>query len=170
MQFEKKELSTLSMNPFDMIGKQWYLLTAGEQEHYNTMTASWGFMGEMWGKPSFLCAVRTNRHTFSFMEENDTFSVSFFEESQRAALQFCGTKSGREYDKAKETGLTPIEIDGVTTFAEAKLVLICKKQYADMFRQEQFVQSEVFEKWYGTDPLHKLFIGEIVAAYTPVKD
>ena len=38
-----------------------------------------------------------------FMEQNDCFSVSFFEESQRAALQFCGTHSGRDYDKAKET-------------------------------------------------------------------
>lgn len=104
MQFEQKTLSKIQWNPFDMIGKQWYLLTAGGLSDYNTMTASWGFMGEMWGKPSFLCGVRTNRHTLPFMEQNDCFSVSFFEESQRAALQFCGTHSGRDYDKAKETG------------------------------------------------------------------
>ena len=126
MQFEQKTLSEIQWNPFDMIGKQWYLLTAGGLSDYNTMTASWGFMGEMWGKPSFLCGVRTNRHTLPFMEQNDCFSVSFFEESQRAALQFCGTHSGRDYDKAKETGLTPVELDGVATFAEAKLVLICR--------------------------------------------
>lgn len=169
MQFVKTELSTLSMNPFQMIGKQWFLLTAGEQANYNTMTASWGFMGVMWGNPSFLCAVRTNRHTFSFMEENDTFSISFFDESQRPALQFCGTKSGRDYDKAKETGLTPVELDGVTAFAEAKLVLVCKKRYADLLQQEHFTLPETVEKWYSSDPMHKLFIGEIVAAYVPAE-
>ena len=118
MQFEQKTLSEIQWNPFDMIGKQWYLLTAGGLSDYNTMTASWGFMGEMWGKPSFLCGVRTNRHTLPFMEQNDCFSVSFFEESQRAALQFCGTHSGRDYDKAKETGLTPVE-ETVYRYAEA---------------------------------------------------
>ena len=75
MQFEQKTLSKIQWNPFDMIGKQWYLLTAGGLSDYNTMTASWGFMGEMWGKPSFLCGVRTNRHTLPFMEQNDCFSV-----------------------------------------------------------------------------------------------
>ena len=165
MQFEQKTLSEIQWNPFDMIGKQWYLLTAGGLSDYNTMTASWGFMGEMWGKPSFLCGVRTNRYTLPFMEKNDCFSVSFFEESQRAALQFCGTHSGRDYDKAKETGLTPVELDGVATFAEAKLVLICKKQYTDMLKPEGFLIPETYQRWYNTDPLHKLFVGEILAAY-----
>ena len=54
MQFEQKTLSKIQWNPFDMIGKQWYLLTAGGLSDYNTMTASWGFMGEMWGTQSFL--------------------------------------------------------------------------------------------------------------------
>ena len=165
MQFEQKTLSEIQWNPFDMIGKQWYLLTAGGLSDYNTMTASWGFMGEMWGKPSFLCGVRTNRHTLPFMEQNDCFSVSFFEESQRAALQFCGTHSGRDYDKAKETGLTPVELDGVATFAEANLVLICKKQYTDMLKTEGFLIPETYQRWYNADPLHKLFVGEILAAY-----
>ena len=44
MQFEQKTLSKIQWNPFDMIGKQWYLLTAGGLSDYNTMTASWGFM------------------------------------------------------------------------------------------------------------------------------
>ncbi len=165
MQFEKRALSEVQWNPFTMIGDQWYLLTAGDATHYNTMTASWGFMGVMWGKPSFLCGVRTNRHTLSFLEENDCFSVSFFDETQRAALQFCGTHSGRDCDKAKETGLTPIEIEGVTAFAEAKLVLICKKQYTDLLKPEGFLLPETYEKWYHTDPMHKLFVGEILTAY-----
>lgn len=170
MQFEKKALSEVQWNPFEMIGTQWYLLTAGNLENYNTMTASWGYMGVMWGKPSFLCGVRTNRHTLPFMERNDCFSVSFFGEEQRAALQFCGTHSGKDYDKAKETGLTPIAIDGVTAFAEANLVLICKKQYTDLLKPEGFLLPETYEKWYHTDPLHKLFIGDVLAVYKKMEN
>ena len=88
MQFEQKTLSKIQWNPFDMIGKQWYLLTAGGLSDYNTMTASWGFMGEMWGKPSFLCGVRTNRHTLPFMEQNDCFSVSFL---RNPSVQRCSS-------------------------------------------------------------------------------
>ncbi len=154
MSFIKKEINTLSGNPFNEIGSDWYLITAGTENSYNTMTASWGFMGVMWGAPSFICAVRTNRHTFSYMEENEQYSICFFDEKYKGALTFCGTKSGRDYDKAKETGLTPIMIDGVPAFAEAKRVIICKKRYGEMMKQEAFVTPETYDKWYGTDPLH----------------
>jgi flavin reductase (DIM6/NTAB) family NADH-FMN oxidoreductase RutF len=165
MGFVKKEASQLEGNPFSTIGTQWFLLTAGTKENYNTMTASWGFMGVMWGAPSFLCAVRTNRHTYTYMEENDTFTVSFLPETYRPALQICGTKSGRDCDKAKETGLTPIEVDGVAAFAEATRIFVCKKRYADMMHAEAFTTPETYTRWYGTDPMHKQYIGEIVAVY-----
>ncbi|MBQ8514186.1 MAG: flavin reductase [Ruminococcus sp.] len=165
MNFVKKEIAELKGNPFTQIGEDWYLITAGTKEHYNTMTASWGFMGVMWGKPTFICAVRTNRYTYSFMEESEVFTLCFFEKAYRPALQFCGTKSGRDHDKAKETGLTPIEIDGVMAFAEASRIFVCKKCYSEMMKEEAFTESAVYDKWYGTDPLHKQFFGEILAVY-----
>ena len=165
MSFVKKDIESLGGNPFKQIGKDWFLITAVTEEKWNTMTASWGFMGVMWGAPSFICAVRTNRHTFSFIEESDVYSICFFDEKYRSALQFCGTKSGRDYDKAKETGLTPAAIDGVPVFAEASRVIICRKRYAEMMKQEAFVTPETFDKWYGSDPLHKQYIGEIIAVY-----
>ena len=76
---KKRELDSLACNPFRMIGKEWYLLTAGTLEDYNTMTASWGAMGEMWGVPSFHCVVRTNRYTLKYLDANDLFTVSFFD-------------------------------------------------------------------------------------------
>ncbi len=165
MAFVKKELSELALDPFRTIGSEWFLLTAGAPDAYNTMTASWGAMGVIWGGPAMTAVVRTSRHTFGYMEENDTFTVSVFPEEYRAALQFCGSKSGRDYDKAKETGLTPVAIDGTTAFAEAKLVLVCEKMYAQMMGEEHFTQPEIAEKWYGTDPMHKMYIGRIKAAY-----
>lgn len=165
MAFVKKELASLTLNPFTAIGDEWFLLTAGTLDDYNTMTASWGAMGVIWGGPAMTAVVRTSRHTYSYMEEQDTFSVSILPEEYRKALQFCGTHSGRDCDKAKETGLTPIEIDGVTAFAEAKMVLVCEKMYAQMMAEEHFTQPELAEKWYSTDPMHKMYIGRIKAAY-----
>lgn len=165
MSFIKKDPYELKGNAFQEIGKDWFLITAGNGENYNTMTASWGFMGVMWGVPSFLCAVRTNRHTFGFMEENDIYSISFFDEKYRSALNFCGTKSGRDHDKAKETGLTPVELDGAVTFAEAKRVFVCRKRYAEMMKPEAFTSKETYDRWYGSDPMHKQYIGEILAVY-----
>lgn len=95
MFFKKMELSDLQCNPFDMIGKSWYLLTSGTPEDYNTMTASWGAMGEIWGAPSFHCVVRTNRYTLQYLDRNELFSACFFDPGYKPALQFCGTHSGR---------------------------------------------------------------------------
>lgn len=166
MSFIKTELSSLKINPFTMIGKDWYLITSSETpENYNTMTASWGAMGEMWGKHMFTCAVRPNRHTFGYMEKGEYFSVSFFDpEKYREMLTFCGTKSGRDFDKAKETGITPVELDGTITFAEAHTVFICRKMYAQDMKEENFTDKSAL-KFYEKDPYHRMYISEITAVY-----
>ncbi len=168
MAFIKKDPSELTVNPFTTIGNDWFLLTAGTPEHYNTMTASWGAMGVIWGSPSVTAYVRTSRHTMTYMEEQDTFSICVLEDGYRDALAFCGSHSGRDYDKAKETGLTPMELDGTTVFEQAKLVIICEKQYAQMMEQDAFTQKDTYERWYGKDPMHKMYIGNIKSVY--VKD
>lgn len=164
MSFSKVNLLDLDLNPFKMIGKQWYLLTVGNSESYNTMTASWGQMGETWGVPTFTCMIRPSRYTYEFIEKDDYFTISFFGDEQKQALGFCGSHSGRDFDKAKETGLTPEFIDGTTTFAEANLVFICKKIYADNIESDLFLDKSKL-KFYDSDPFHKLYIGEIIATY-----
>ena len=163
--FEQRDISTLQCNPFDMIGKNWYLLTSGTPDHYNTMTASWGAVGEMWGVPSLHCFVRTNRHTLEFMDRNALFTATFFDSGYKPALQFCGSHSGRDCDKAKETGLQPVLLDGTTTFAQARCVFVCRKLYTAMLEENGFLSRDTYNKWYGTDPLHREFVGEILAYY-----
>lgn len=162
---KKKDLKTLTCNPFNLIGDEWDLLTAGTPEHYNTMTASWGAMGVLWGKPTFHCFVRTNRYTLDFLNENDCFTVTFFDPDQHAALSYCGSHSGRDVDKAKETGLTPILLDGSTTFVQARSVFVCRKLYVGAIEESGFVLPETYSKWYDKEPLHRMFIGEITAYY-----
>lgn len=163
-----KEISIddLSFNPFNKIGKEWFLITSGNISNYNTMTASWGMMGFLWGKPVINCFVRPQRYTFDFIENNDLFTISFFENDKKDALTFCGTKSGRDYDKAKETGLTPLDVDNCVTFCEASLVFVCKKMYTQNFEKNNFLQNDNVEKWYANNDFHKSYIGEIIKIYS----
>lgn len=163
--FEEKPLSELKCNPCDMIGKGWYLLTAGTPEDYNTMTCSWGAMGEIWGVPSFHCFVRPTRYTLSYLKKNDLFTASFFSPGYRAALSFCGSNSGRTRDKAKETGLMPVSVGGSTGFAQALQVLVCRKTYIGAMDETGFLKQEDYQKWYETEPMHQAVVGEIIGYY-----
>ena len=165
MAFVKKSTSELGCNPFTTIGKDWFLLTAGTPEHFNTMTCSWGAMGVIWNVPSVTAYVRTNRHTFDFLEHDELFTISVFPEEYRKALSFCGSHSGRDVDKVKETGLTPVTLDGAPAFGEAKLVLICRKMYSQMMSQTEFQDPSLVDTFYGKDPMHKMYIGQVIAAY-----
>ncbi len=165
MSLHEISIDELKLNPFDEISKNWFLVTSGDENSYNTMTASWGFMGEMWGKHVFETVVRHNRYTFGFMEKNDLFTISFFPEERHDVVKFCGAHSGRDCDKAKETGITPFYTDGTTAFNEAKLVFVCRKLYAGDFDLEKLNETDR-EKWYGKDPVHKQFIGEILKVYS----
>ena len=152
----------LKDNIFKLIDKDWMLVTAGNLESYNTMTASWGHMGIMWNMPTAIAYIRPQRHTFSFMNENPFYTLSFFSKKYRKALQFCGTKSGRDYDKMKETGLTPLETEsGNIYFKEASLVIECEKVYQDDLKKENFISEDLVNKHYPSDDFHSFYMGRI---------
>lgn len=156
----------LHLNPFTKIGKEWMLITAGNEESFNTMTASWGGLGVLWNKDVAFTFIRPSRYTFEFTENEEYFSLCFFPEEYRNALMFCGRNSGRDCDKIKETGLTPKFIDGVPCFEEASLVLICKKMYAQEMNSS-CAYGDVVKTHYGeNEPYHTFYVGEIVKAFT----
>ena len=134
----------ISDNPFKALGEDWMLVTAGNINSYNTMTASWGGLGVFWNKNIVFCVIRPSRHTYEYIEKADTFTLSFFSDEYKEALKFCGSHSGRDYDKAKETGLTAVETEnGSVFFKEARLVLECKKIYFDDINPENFMDPEI---------------------------
>ncbi|MDO4281259.1 MAG: flavin reductase [Peptococcaceae bacterium] len=161
-----KELNT---DIFKLFDNQWALLTAGPMDDYNTMTISWGGLGTLWnpaknGRQVATVYVRPSRHTFSYMEANDTFTISFFDESHRKDLSYLGSHSGRDEDKVAKTSLTPKACaENTVGFAEARLTLVCKKLYSDAMDLDK-IPEDVCEKFYndGTEP-HHFYIGEIVA-------
>ena len=160
--FKKIDVKTLDLNPFAAIGDQWMLITAGTKDRCNTMTASWGGMGVLWGEPVFFAFVRPQRYTFGFVEGNDYYSLCVFDETYRPALNFAGTKSGRDYDKDKETGLTPCYDEAAPYYEQARLVFICKKLYHQDLTADSFTDQETLDKVYPQRDLHRMFIGEIV--------
>lgn len=166
MSFKKIDINQLKFNPFDKIGKEWMLLTGGNISDYNTMTASWGQLGVLWNKNVLTCYIRPNRYTYGYVEENDCFTASFLGEKYRSALAFCGSHSGRDCDKAKEAGITPVEVDGCVGFEEADMVLVCRKLYSYDMNGESFLTQEgLQEKFFVTDPYHRAYIAEITAVY-----
>lgn len=166
MAFRKIDISELSFNPFTKIGKEWALVTAGDSESFNTMTVSWGQLGILWNKNVFTCYIRPNRHTYNFIENSDSYTVSFFSEEYRDALSFCGSHSGRDCDKVKETGLTPEVLDGKVAFGEAEMVFVCRKLYSYDMQESGFLTDDgIPEKVYSPDPYHRAYISEIMEVY-----
>ena len=99
--FEKVDPKTLDLNVFSAIGEQWMLITAGDRDNCNTMTASWGGLGVIWGAPAATAYIRPQRYTKEFVDNSDYFTLSFFPEAYRKELALCGSKSGRDVDKEK---------------------------------------------------------------------
>jgi flavin reductase (DIM6/NTAB) family NADH-FMN oxidoreductase RutF len=161
-----KLIDTLSQefNPFQKIGQEWFLITSGNPDNFNMMTASWGSVGELWGKHTFTAYIRNTRKTFELMESNDLFTISFFGSGCRDELAFCGSHSGRDCDKAAETGLKPVSIDGTVSFEQAKAIYVCRKLYSQFFNDENFIDKSLL-KFYEKDDYHKLYVGEIIKTY-----
>ena len=167
MNFQQISPNELQDNPFALLGDEWALLTAGDGlAGYNPMTVSWGGVGVIWGKPAATVYVRPQRHTFGLMEQSGHYTLSFYGKDHRDALAFCGSKSGRDYDKAKECGLTPVELDGGVAFEEARLVLVCKKLYWNDIDPAHFIDPSIDPANYPNRDYHRMYIGAITAAYT----
>jgi flavin reductase (DIM6/NTAB) family NADH-FMN oxidoreductase RutF len=147
-------------NVIKLIGSDWMLITAADKDKVNTMTASWGCMGVLWNKNICVAFVRPQRYTYEFVENSNTLSLSFFEEKYRDALRFCGSHSGREYDKFKETGLSYEFDEDTPVIEQAKLIIECRKLYADDLKKNNFVISEPLSH-YKADDYHRFYICEI---------
>lgn len=166
--FKEIEASEIG-NAMKLIGKDWMLITAANGDKINTMTASWGNMGVLWRKNVCTVYIRPQRYTYEFVENNDRLSVSFFDEKYRDALNFCGSHSGRDCDKFAETGLTTATVNGTPVICEAKLILICKKLYADDIKRENFISEEPLYTYEKND-FHRFYICEIEKVLARVQD
>jgi flavin reductase (DIM6/NTAB) family NADH-FMN oxidoreductase RutF len=165
MKRTKIKIKDFRLNVVSAWADDWFLLTSGESKpgQFNCMTVGWGSFGVMWDKPFVQVVVRPGRYTHSFTEKHDTFTLCAFPPEYRGALNICGTKSGRDTDKIKEAGLTPIPSVKIAApgYEEAELIVECRKIYRDVFKPAQFLDSKIDTKYKNKD-YHTVYFGEIL--------
>lgn len=162
MSFKNIKPTEMPGNAVQLIGYDWMLVTAGNKDHFNTMTAAWGGLGFLWKEPMATIFIRPQRYTYEFTEKYTDFTLCFFNgDEYRQALQLCGTKSGRDMDKALAAGLSPLETnDGSVYFKEASLVIECTKAYVHDIDPEGFIDQSI-QKNYPKHDYHRMYIGFI---------
>lgn len=166
--FTETDILSLEKNVFTLIEKEWMLITAGSRESFNTMTANWGGLGVLWNKNVCFIFVRPTRYTYEFTEQSDYFTLSFFTEEYRNALNYCGRYSGRDVNKIEKCGFTPLEVSKeVISFEQSKLILACRKIYHQDINPMNFYDSGI-DKNYPKKDYHRMYIGEIIKAYSKV--
>ena len=151
--------------PIDLWSSKWFILTAGDYEkgRYNAMTVAWGSVGVAWKKPFVQVVVRPTRHTYSFIEKYDTFSLCTFPEEFRKSLQLIGSTSGRDGDKISAAGLTIQASKNIAapSFVEAELILECRKTYWDDLKPTHFLNDQI-DTNYPEKDYHRIYFGEII--------
>ncbi len=160
------DVTNLSMKPFEKIGSEWMLVSAEKDGVVNTMTASWGGLGVLWGKNVATIYLRPQRYTKQFVDAQDTFTLSFFGGERKKEMAYLGRVSGKDVpDKIEQSGLHVTHINGYPTFQEASLVLVCKKLYQDTIKPENFLDTTLDEINYPAKDYHTLYIAEVIEAF-----
>ena len=154
-----------SENIWKIVGSDWMLIAAGGPEHHNAMTAGWGGSGVMCGKNIFWCVVRPQRYTKEFLDTNNFFTLIFFDKSYHQELSLYGSKSGRDIDKAKACGFSPIAAaaPNTTTYKEAKYTVTLKKMICTQLGADSFIDKGLIDQWYPHSDFHYMYMGEIVS-------
>ncbi|MBP2033608.1 flavin reductase (DIM6/NTAB) family NADH-FMN oxidoreductase RutF [Clostridium algifaecis] len=159
--FKEIKPEELDKSTFKLIGKDWMLITAEDNNKVNTMTASWGGFGVMFDKNVAYIVIRPQRYTRKFVDNSDTFSLTFLDKTFKKQLAYIGTVSGRDEDKISKANLTIQHENNTPYFKEGNMVIICKKIYAQDFKPECFIASDLEQKIYPEKDYHRLYIAEI---------
>lgn len=163
-QFQSYPVDLLELNPFTKLSNEWMIITSGNQEKVNGMTASWGGLGVLWGQNTAFIFVRENRYTKEFIDNGDCFSCTFFDKKYKNDLKYFGIVSGRQEDKFKTSGLNVNYSNDVPFVDEGNFILICRKMAAVPITEAHFLNPEIKEKWYSgkeENNFHTMYVGEI---------
>jgi len=159
--FEIIKPEQINENAIKLIARDWLLITAGNQNSFNTMTASWGGLGFLWNKPVVFIFIRPQRYTYNFVEKEEFFTIQVFEKKYRDILNFCGSHSGRDVNKIEKTGLRPFNSEnGNIYFEQASIQMECRKLYFDDIDPERFLDKELLKNYPKKD-FHRMYVGEI---------
>lgn len=160
--FQPIPIDMVELDPFTKVAKEWMAISAGTPQKANTMTASWGGFGELWGKDVCFIFVRESRYTKEFLDKEDGFSCTFFDKSAHAALKYFGSVSGRDEDKMAGARMNFDFFEGIPYIDEGNLVFCCKKLAAVPMEESSFIDAEIKPKHYEKGDYHTMYVGEIL--------
>jgi flavin reductase (DIM6/NTAB) family NADH-FMN oxidoreductase RutF len=144
------------------------LLVSGDKDDPNVMTVGWSTIGMMWKIPVIAVPVRKTRFSFELMDKHDTFTMCF--PSQGALeheIKICGSKSKRDIDKFKETGLTLADSKTVDigNIAQCSIIVECRKVAKVEMPKSTMTDQSLVAHWYPNGNFHTIFYGEILDVY-----
>jgi flavin reductase (DIM6/NTAB) family NADH-FMN oxidoreductase RutF len=142
------------------------LVTVGADGKPNIMTIGWGTIGSIWSRPIFIVLVRPSRHTYSRLEQVSDFTVNVPPRELAPAASYCGTVSGRDHDKFQELRLTPVPSREVHSpiIQECLVHYECRTLHRNDVVPAALAQA-VRDESYPDGDFHRIYFGEIVAAY-----
>jgi len=160
--FKRISPEEIDEDVFTLAGKVFPVITAGKEEHYNSMTASGGGFGLLFGKPTTWCILRADRYTLELILKYQTYTMSYFPDEYREQVLFLGSKSGRDSEKMKEVALTCVQTpSGDVSFKEARLILACSLTEVttptpgDFYTQET---KDLFDKGYQEGNIYRRYV------------
>ena len=160
--FQPYPFDVIEINPFKKFGEEWGALTSEAGERINSMTISWGGVGELWGKHVATVYVRKSRFTKELLDAGEYFSITFFEPHYKNWLKYLGAVSGRQENKIEGARLTINRHKGVPFIDDGNFVIICKKLACSLIEPDGFADPEIKEKFYPEADYHYMYIGEIL--------
>jgi flavin reductase (DIM6/NTAB) family NADH-FMN oxidoreductase RutF len=164
--FKQISPEKISDNVFMLVGKVFPVITAGKEEHYNSMTASGGGLGMLFTKPTTWCILQTSRYTLELIQKEQTYTMSYFPDEYKEQILFLGSKSGRDSEKMKEVELTSVQTpSGDISFKEARLIFECKLTEITTPNPDDFYAQEaknyIREAYKEESDYRKYVFGEI---------
>jgi flavin reductase (DIM6/NTAB) family NADH-FMN oxidoreductase RutF len=159
-------------NVFSLSCKECFVITAGTEDHYNSMIGSGGGFGFLFRKPTTWCIIRSDRYTLELMKKEQTYTISYFPDKYKEQVLFLGSKSGRNSDKMKEVELTAVQtLSGMMTFEEASLIIECRLTQLTTPQPDDFCTEEAQEyvrEAYKKPSDHRKYVfGEITGVWKP---
>jgi flavin reductase (DIM6/NTAB) family NADH-FMN oxidoreductase RutF len=156
----------ISDSVFTLLGKDFTVITAGKEDHYNSMTGSGGGLGLLFMKPTTWCILRADRYTLEMIQKEKTYTMSFFPNEYKEQILFLGSKSGRDSQKMKEVELTSVQTpSGDMSFKESRLIIECKLTALTTASPDDFYTQEtkdyINEAYKEANVYRKLVFGEI---------
>ncbi len=110
-------------------------------EDYNIFTVSW--VGTICTDPA-MCyiSVRPSRHSYEIIKKNMEFTINLTTEEMAEATDWCGVRSGKDYNKFEETGLTPLKGNMVAApiIEQSPLAIECRvKEIVRLGTHDMFI-------------------------------